>query len=361
MSDENDLKKKQEFVSRCYDLNNLTFLVGTGLSKEFDGPTMKDIASELISSFNNSSITDGVINQWIDKDLKNDCPNVERLLDRLYVKKKYLNDIEKEDENTEKAIDTIRKKIFDMCLFIPNKDKLHFLFIFLNSLVNRKAGLSRVNLFTLNYDLLVDKCADELGILVSDGFDGSVKRWLNTAQFDLDYYYPSGIVGEKPIRCERVLNYFKLHGSLNWVSEDNRIIKGLQSFENMIIYPCINKYNVVLFEPLAEIFRRFSVSVKRLKSALFIIGYSFNDAHINQIILQALEQPSFRIIAINPDLSCIESSFPESQRYAEKIIKIEAGFKNFVEDYILPTREESLNPIEEIVNVFKKLIDKNVK
>ena len=353
MDTDQDISIDQEFISRCFDLDHLTFLIGTGLSKEFGGPTMADIAKAMNGKLPSRNAT---LEQWIKEDISSDSPNVEKFLDKLYLRKRYYEDSKHKCKYTEKLISITRAQIFDLCSFTPKQENLVILFLFLNTLINRKSGLARVNLFTLNYDLLIETCCDTLGILLNDGFDGTMTRWLNPSQFDMDYYYPSGIVGDKPVRCERVMNYFKLHGSLNWVKDGNRIVKGPLSYENMIIYPCLDKFDAMAYEPFAEIFRRFSVSIKRLKGALIVVGYSFCDPHINQIILQALEQPSFRMVVVNPDANCIDSFFPEAQRFPNKVRKLIVGFKDFVEKYLPSDTEDSGTSAEKAIELLKKLI-----
>jgi hypothetical protein len=350
---------EREFISRCFDLDNVSFLIGSGLSKALGGNTMSDIAKKLDSDLSGKKLDKPVID-WVKQDLRADSLNVERFLDRLYLKKSYFHEIGQKDESNDELIDLTRQTVFDLCAFTPDREKLHLLFLFLNSLVNRKSGLCRVQLFTLNYDLLIDRCADEMGILVNDGFDGTVDRWLNTSQFDLDYYYPSGIIGDKPVRCERILNYFKLHGSLNWTKNDSRIVKGKCSHENMLIYPCQAKYDAMLCEPFSELFRRFSVSTKRPKGALIVVGYGFGDAHVNQLILQALEQPSFRLVVIDPEDN-ISKKFGESQRFPDRIKQLNCSFEEFVPNYLPKAMEKFAESSDKVVSFFKELIEKELQ
>ena len=346
----------REYISRCYDVSNLSFLIGTGISKAFGGSTMHDIAKKLNDELSGKKeASEKPLKDWIEKFLAASTTNTEEFLERLYLKKKYNEMCAIKDGTIDTIINLTKSKIFDSCNFIPSEEKLPLLFAFLNSIVNRKAGLSRANVFTLNYDLLLEKCADQLGILLNDGFDGAVERWLNTAQFDLDYYYPSGIVGDKPVRCERVLNFFKLHGSINWAKNANRIIKANCDYKNMLIYPSAAKYDETLFDPFSDIFRRFSVSIKRSNGALIVIGYSFYDKHVNQIILQALEQPMFRLIVIDPNKTNIVKNFPESSRFLVRIKTINLSFEEFVKEYIPKDTDQLMPSASDIIEYFKQL------
>lgn len=105
------------------------------------------------------------------------------------------------------------------------------------------------------------------------------------------------------------MRYYKLHGSLSWIfcepSINNlygieEIPVGKEKPENeLVIYPCATKKAYTLDLPYSELFRLFSSAIKRSQSVLFCIGYSFNDAHINDIICQALSIPSFTLFIVD--------------------------------------------------------------
>lgn len=349
----------QDFILRCFDLNNLSFLFGTGLSKGFGGKTMEEISVNLISDIEkkHSNLSSPFID-WLNSDLKSKKPNVEKFLDKLYVKLNYLNVIGKGDQTTESLINITRESIYNSCFFEPESTKLHILFRFLQSIIGRKSGLSRICFFTLNYDLMIEHCADELGILLNDGFDGTIKRRLNPSQFDLDFYYPSGIVGDKPVRCEKVINYLKLHGSLNWSKEGNDIIKGNCSSKNMFIYPCASKYDESIYMPFSELIRRFALAIRKPKSVLITIGYSFSDEHVNRLILQAFEQSQFMLVIVDPEPKNRKQNFPESEKFLQKIKVINQPFEKFIDMYLPSTENIFEDTTKHVTESIKMLLSK---
>jgi len=123
--------------------------------------------------------------KWINNNLDGDNINLEKFLDKLYLKKAYLDETGGDVAGINKMISITRTAIYEHCLFEPNKDKLKYVFQFINSLISRKSGLDRVHLFTLNYDLLIENCADQLEILLNDGFDGTSERFLNTEEDEI--------------------------------------------------------------------------------------------------------------------------------------------------------------------------------
>jgi hypothetical protein len=53
-------------------------------------------------------------------------------------------------------------------------------------------------------------------------------------------------------------------------------------------------------------FRHFSTHIHQPQSALFVVGYAFQDSHVNRLIYQALTIPSFVLIVVTPDASNAE-------------------------------------------------------
>ena len=66
-----------------------------------------------------------------------------------------------------------------------------------------------------------------------------------------------------------------------------------------MIYPSAVKKAYTLDLPYSELVRQFSGAISQPQSVLFAIGYSFCDEHFNDIIYQALSNPSFTLIIVN--------------------------------------------------------------
>ena len=65
----------------------------------------------------------------------------------------------------------------------------------------------------------------------------------------------------------------------------------------VMIYPTPMKQNASFGSPYSDLFREFQARIVRDQSVLVVVGYSFNDEHVNNLIYQALTIPTFRLVA----------------------------------------------------------------
>lgn len=145
-----------------------------------------------------------------------------------------------------------------------------------------------VHIFTTNYDLLTEQALEEEGCLYFDGFIGARKAF-----FDL------GAVEDEKILHPRWARLWKIHGSINWRLDDNKNI--IRTYEkddkqSYLIYPSHLKYDQSRKMPYLAMLDRLKDFIMSPSSALFIVGYSFSDDHINDIILQSLRSNPTAII-----------------------------------------------------------------
>jgi hypothetical protein len=205
---------------------------------------------------------------------------------------------------------------------------------FLSKLMARDPQDGRAKIFTTNYDTLLEQALDRLGILYSDGFTGTVGRRFNPSAYDLDYYYP-GEVGEGRVRrYHKVVQLYKLHGSITWRrspapnplnpygiryepsllktsqilvgdewATENRLGDVFMPGEGLGILPTAAKYGQSLEMPFAHMFRSFGQALQQPQTVLFAIGYGGTDDHINQIIQDALVNPGFTCVIVDPSPS----------------------------------------------------------
>ena len=79
------------------------------------------------------------------------------------------------------------------CL-LPKSGKAHeirTIHTLVRKLLTRPLNLKRVNVFTLNYDTLVEQAADASGAVLIDGFVGTQKRVFRPESYEQDLYYPA--------------------------------------------------------------------------------------------------------------------------------------------------------------------------
>jgi len=205
--------------------------------------------------------------------------------------------------------------------------------VFLAKLIERDPQCGRGRIFTLNYDTLLEQTMDRLGIVYCDGFTGTVSRRFNPAAYDLDLHYPGEATEGRVRRYDKVLQLYKLHGSINWrkrIAAGANIIdvycdlgplpsrldvkaaaKGkrdiltslFHSGTGLAVLPTANKYSATLTMPYAHLFRGFGQALREPQTVLFIVGYSGWDDHVNRIIEDALTNPSFTCVIIDPQPS----------------------------------------------------------
>ena len=225
---------------------------------------------------------------------------------------------------------------------------------FLRKVLTRPLNLKRANIFTLNYDTLIEQAADAEGVVLIDGFIGTQRRIFRPESYEQDLYFPAETTEGRVHRFDRVLHLYKLHGSITWVSSDPTIdnpygveskLVDLAAKQHLLIYPTPAKYGETLGMPYAELFRRFAGAVVRPQSVLFVIGYGFGDEHVNAIIRQALAVPSFTLVIVDPSpQSPFVNTLKEQidQRIWFSTGSILGTFKGFVKKIFPDLRDEEI-------------------
>lgn len=148
-----------------------------------------------------------------------------------------------------------------------------------------------VEIFTTNYDLLIEQALERRNIPYFDGFVGGNKPFFDQYSVTND---------DLPARWIRL---WKIHGSMNWTSsKENGSIRIWRTDnvddERAVIHPSHMKYNQSRKMPYLTLIDRLKQFLKKEKSVLFIVGYSFGDEHLNDVLMQSLRQtPSSAVFA----------------------------------------------------------------
>lgn len=193
-----------------------------------------------------------------------------------------------------------------------NENRYYYHEYFTKKVLQRSLNLKRANIFTTNYDLAFDNAFDRLGVNYINGFSGFHNRYFKPETFEYDIFFPGSTTQGKVQRIEKVLRYFKIHGSLTWVNRKPsancvygieelpmELIRKNEKYDCLMIYPTTVKKSYTLDYPYSELFRQFSISIAQPQSVLITFGYSFSDEHINDLIYQALTIPSFTLIIVD--------------------------------------------------------------
>lgn len=206
------------------------------------------------------------------------------------------------------CLDYAKEFLVSQCVLPKSNDpnSLNTHKTFLKKILTRPLNLKRVNVFTLNYDTLIEQAADAEGIVLIDGFVGTIRRIFRPESYDQDLYFPAETTEGRVHRLDRVIHLFKLHGSLNWYAEEpdwddpyGVSVQG-KTGKTALIYPTPAKFGETLGMPYSELFRRFAWAIVKPQSTLFVIGYGFGDEHVSAIIRQALAIPSFTLVIVDP-------------------------------------------------------------
>lgn len=181
---------------------------------------------------------------------------------------------------------------------------------FLLAFASRPPSRERLNVFTTNYDRLIEYGCDLGGLRIVDRFVGSVEPVFRASRLEVDMHYnPPGIRGE-PRYLEGVVRLCKLHGSLDWRFDGDRLRRLPLSFggpdpslvedalERLIIYPNAAKDVETLLFPYADLFRDLSSAVCRPNGVLVTFGYGFGDDHINRILRDMLTLRSTHLLVV---------------------------------------------------------------
>jgi hypothetical protein len=165
--------------------------------------------------------------------------------------------------------------------------------------INRRYG---VEIFTTNYDLLLENALERAKTPYFDGFSGS-----KHAFFD-----PSSISkNDMPPRWVRL---WKLHGSIGWEKNSiGEVVRVSNSVNANMVYPSHIKYDQTQAAPFSSLFDRLKNFIMEPDSLLLSTGFSFADAHISSRLLESF--------LANPSAALFSFQFGalEQEKYAKEI------------------------------------------
>ena len=163
---------------------------------------------------------------------------------------------------------------------------------FLSRLNNQHQRRAR-DIFSLNYDTLLEASLDKLRIPYVDGFRGANAAWFDAETFD-----ETGAAAAWRI--------FKLHGSINWTRDSSGNVRRGDNAnvdvaaERIVVYPSEQKYlqtQYGIYETLMGRFRN-RLRLANVNNCLVVLGYSFNDEHINEAICDAVNDRGSNLTVI---------------------------------------------------------------
>ncbi|MBX7276204.1 SIR2 family protein [Pseudomonas sp. ERGC3:01] len=177
-----------------------------------------------------------------------------------------------------------------------------------------------VEIFTTNYDLLMEQSLEDLEVEYFDGFVGARRSFF----FDLRALEDNLI----PVHWTRL---WKIHGSINWYKEEisgqKKVYRSSEIKEDAshLIYPSHLKYEESRKMPYLALIDQLNRFIRKKSSLLIMSGYSFNDGHLNDTIINALKaNPTAMVLALMyghfedqlPD-GVAKEKYPEAYRLAK--------------------------------------------
>jgi len=278
------------------DKRRLAFFMGAGTSMAVGIPGIEALTKEVKKTLEAAQATNF---EKICKELRENS-NVEDVLNRVRLYRELLGD---DDSKALKSITGKVVKKLDTAIcgaihknvsieppkgIVPHKTFAQWLYA-------SYAGRGwPIEIFTTNYDLLLEKAMEEVGVPYFDGFIGSVTP----------FFAPESVEAEETKAYEGICpprawtRLWKMHGSVNWCIREvdqsgKKHVTRLSEIafpagEELMIFPSREKYvesRKLPFLAYQDRLRRF---LSRGEAVLFIIGYSFSDEHLNEIIFQGL-------------------------------------------------------------------------
>lgn len=147
-----------------------------------------------------------------------------------------------------------------------------------------------VEVFTTNYDVLIERALERARVPHFDGFIGSHRPYFSPDTVEVD----ANIPGRKWTRL------WKLHGSVNWSLHDNIATRLSAVNHGDMILPSHRKYDESRKMPYLALMDRLTSSLSVDGTLLVTCGYSWNDQHINSTIVTALDShPGNAVVALS--------------------------------------------------------------
>lgn len=237
----NNSYPSKEMLSSAY----INFLFGSGVN------------GKALGQFNSFEKTLALLNHKLGKDitdLEKAIDELENEADITEVRKKF------DEEFSEKL-----KKVDYNNASIKNIGSLfNTVYNIVLKAENRVDYLNQVNIYTLNYDNIVENVLHNNGLLVNTVAPSNIdknKKYYNVLGYDMLYkkFTPTFLVS-------------KIHGD-----------------SNQKVLPGYNKFKDVLGSAVFEIMFRMKENLFKMNSLLIVIGYKGNDWDVNKIIYDAIQ------------------------------------------------------------------------
>jgi hypothetical protein len=295
----NVIREVRELKTHLSYSKNIGFFFGAGTSCALNIPNVEQLTAEIESKLTGTHLTDF---QKVKSDLESTITdrkvNIEDVLNQI----RRIRELTGETAKEYQGVSGVNAKLLDkeVCTtiygIIADKEKVADIsitkrFFAWLSLLNRDFSKE---IFTTNYDLIIEKSLESSQIPYFDGFVGSYEPFF--WQESIDQFVSKNDLTQNWIRL------WKIHGSLSWFWKENPATKAQQIIrigriedikdeENeLVIYPSKEKYDSSKKQPFIAYFDRLKNYLLSGELLFVFTGYSFSDQHINEIIFNCLRQ-----------------------------------------------------------------------
>jgi hypothetical protein len=150
-----------------------------------------------------------------------------------------------------------------------------------------------IEIFTVNYDVLLEHALECERIPVFDGFVGSFQP----------FFHPESLRRPEAAPGANWTRLWKMHGSVTWrrIGQDGRfrVVRGDPDPAGEMILPSFQKYDESRQQPYSAFSDRLSRFLEQDDALLIMAGFSFGDEQINNLIFGALEnRPRTHVYAL---------------------------------------------------------------
>lgn len=276
---EHVLRKAQDCLSETP-----TIIIGSGASVDYGIPSMQDLGAEAIAFAKNTS--DLTLEQISELESKILNDGFETAIDEFDLAEDVRSGILKA---IWALIEDADSKILGRLTADNNILALTRLYQHLFSSTHRT-----IDVISLNYDRLAEYAAEAAGYAHYTGFNYGYLR-KQAASSNLRIYESTHQI--------RTVRIWKVHGSIDWFkTDDGRVLSVDDKYARshltpLIVTPGSEKYRSTHQQPFRSIINNSDASIDSAQ-AFLIVGYGFNDEHIQPKLIDSIQQRNTPIIVL---------------------------------------------------------------
>lgn len=283
------LSKLQDFIR-----TRPVLLIGTGLSVSMGLPGMGQLSNHLYEELPKRFINNqALLDEWKECVERIEQLGLEEGLGLNKISNELLVNVVEETACLVNTIDTeFRKKLFsnDDTSFPISKLIKHLV----DSLPTDNPTL---DIITPNYDHIIEYACDYIGVECCTGFSGAYIQTFSPENLKKDLFIPARVTSTSKLKREfrkcKKIRLLKPHGSLNWQYKENRFlqcVEPLVAATRVMITPGLTKYEESLTNSVMNCHREIANERIRASQSVMVIGYGFNDPHLQTVLKERLEQ-----------------------------------------------------------------------